>query len=114
MTGQSDWLPMMMATGPGAPFTGARRHANRRNPWRLRLKEGAQARKRGRAFDQGNRFRLTRLARRPRRAPSTVLRAVPLLRKAGRRMARRLFASPALAKRGGGGPREAWWRVRAG
>src|SRR5271163_3544137 len=38
---------MMMATGFGAPLTGARRGPNRRDSWRLRLKEGRGGRKRG-------------------------------------------------------------------
>jgi hypothetical protein len=49
MTAQSDWLPMMMATGFGAPFTSARRAASRRDSWDLRLKEGDKARKRAKA-----------------------------------------------------------------
>src|SRR5271165_4998947 len=42
-----------------------------------------------------------------RRTPSTALRAVPLPRCAGEDSPP---SSLALAKRGGGGPREAWWR----
>src|SRR5271169_2292032 len=37
---------MMMATGFGAPLTGAGRGPNRRDSWSLRLKEGRGARKR--------------------------------------------------------------------
>ena len=51
MIGQSDWLPMMMATGFGAPLTGARRGPNRRDLWSLRLKEGRGARKRSALAD---------------------------------------------------------------
>ena len=59
---------------------------------------------------------IPRRAPSPGRAPSTTLRAVPLphcaaLHGGGLGAGARLFL-PALAKRGGGGPREAWWRGR--
>jgi hypothetical protein len=33
MTAQSDWLPMMIATGFRAPFKSRRRGVNQGNPW---------------------------------------------------------------------------------
>jgi hypothetical protein len=45
MTAQSDWLPMMMATGFGPSLTGARPGPSRRDSWDLRLKEAPKRRK---------------------------------------------------------------------